>query len=57
MPIVFVGMAAAMGGVHWAIRRRQELMNPSANPAATEPADTDAGRPDTGEGPNEEIEA
>lgn len=27
MPTAFVGMAALMGGVHWVIRRRQELMN------------------------------
>jgi formate dehydrogenase iron-sulfur subunit len=26
MPTVFVGMAALMGGLHWVIRRRQELM-------------------------------
>jgi formate dehydrogenase iron-sulfur subunit len=53
MPIVFVGMAAAMGGVHWVIRRRQELMARPAATAETASADADTGR----ESSDEETEA
>jgi formate dehydrogenase iron-sulfur subunit len=48
MPIVFVGMAAVMGGLHWIINRRQELMCGSTSPAEAESVESapHEGRPD-----------
>ncbi|MEE4271683.1 MAG: 4Fe-4S dicluster domain-containing protein [Thermoanaerobaculales bacterium] len=55
MPVVFVGMAAVMGGVHWAIRRRQELMSGPPGAADPEPTDVAAAHPETGGSPDEEA--
>ena len=43
MPTVFVGMAALMGGVHWVIRRRQELMKGEPEGELAEGAVSSAG--------------
>jgi formate dehydrogenase iron-sulfur subunit len=43
MPMVFVGMAAAMGGVHWIVERRQKLMSPAESQRVpVTPAGTDS---------------
>jgi len=57
MPIAFVGMAAVMGGVHWAVRRRQELMTGGAATAETGSPDVAAESPDTEKDSSEEIKA
>jgi formate dehydrogenase iron-sulfur subunit len=55
MPMVFVGMAAVMGGVHWVIRRRQELMSGPHDVVDAESVDIAAAHPDTGGDSNEEA--
>lgn len=54
MPIVFVGMAILMGGTHWIIRRRQELMGHVAATGGTGATDPAAGN-DLTEAEEQEI--
>ncbi|MDX2436116.1 MAG: 4Fe-4S dicluster domain-containing protein [Acidobacteriota bacterium] len=57
MPTVFVGMAALMGGVHWVIRRRQELMTGAAATAETRSSDVTTESPANEDGSAEENNA